>query len=68
MQSNITITIIDFIIDFNEASKEWNKNKKKTPEGYKYICKATIGKTKRKCKTVCFKTSEYCYVHRNKII
>ena len=51
-------------IDFDEASKEWNKNKKKTPEGYKYICKATIGKTKRKCKTVCFKASECCYVHR----
>lgn len=51
-------------IDFDEASKEWNKNKKKTPEGYKYICTSTIGKTKRKCKTVCFKASEYCYVHR----
>jgi hypothetical protein len=58
MQSN------PIIIDFNEASREWNKNKKKTPEGYKYICKATIGKTKRHCKTVCFKTSEYCYIHR----
>ena len=51
-------------IDFDEASKEWNKNKKKTPEGYKYICNATIGKTKRKCKTVCFKSSDHCYVHR----
>ena len=52
-------------IDFDEASREWNKNKKKTPEGYKYICRSTIGKTKRQCKTVCFKTSECCYVHRN---
>ena len=51
-------------IDFDEASREWNKNKKKTPDGYKYICKSTIGKTKRHCKTVCFKTSEYCYIHR----
>ena len=61
MQSNLILTLTDF----NEASKEWNKNKKKTPEGYKYICQSTIGKTKRKCKTVCFKTSECCYVHRN---
>ena len=54
-------------INFDEASKEWNKNKKKTPEGYKYICQSTIGKTKRKCKTVCFKTSECCYIHRNAV-
>jgi hypothetical protein len=54
------------IIDFDEASKEWHANKKKVDQCYKYICRANIGNTKRKCNKVCYKTSEYCYVHRNK--
>ena len=52
-------------IDFNDASKEWNANKKKTPTGYKYICSSNIGRTKKRCRTVCFKQTEFCYIHRN---
>ena len=56
------------IIDFDEASREWNKNKKKTSTGYKYICLSTIGKTNKKCTKVCFEQLEYCYIHRKKEI
>lgn len=55
------------IIDFDEASKEWNANKKKTLTGYKYICLSTIGKTNKRCKTVCFTQLDYCYIHRKNI-
>ena len=55
------------LIDFDEASKEWNANKKKTLTGYKYICLSTIGKTNNRCKTVCFSQLDYCYIHRKKI-
>lgn len=52
------------IIDFDEASKEWHANKKKTDQGYKYICNSYVGKTKRRCTTACYKMTEFCYVHR----
>ena len=52
-------------IDFDDASKEWHKNKKSTGNSqYKYIC--TVLKNKNQiCNKVCYKNSETCWIHRN---
>ena len=57
---------LQITINFEEASKEWNANKKKTITGYKYVCSSTIGKTKKRCTTVCSKQTEFCYIHRKR--
>jgi hypothetical protein len=50
-------------IDFDEASKEWKKNKIKLDNGcYKYICGKTT-KTGKKCKNKRKNDSEYCFLH-----
>lgn len=49
-------------IDFDDASKEWHKNKKSIGNSqYKYIC--TISKNQI-CNKVCYKNSETCWIHR----
>ena len=50
-------------IDFDDASKEWHKNKKSIGNGhYKYIC--SIEKNGIKCGKVYYKHLSYCWVHR----
>ena len=53
-------------IDFDEASNSWKQNKKSIGNGqYKYICsKDKINGTK--CGRVCYKNTEFCWLHRNK--
>ena len=52
--------------DFDEASKEWRKNKKSTGNGcYKYIC-CQKTKTGKKCNRVCMPTVDCCKMHTNK--
>lgn len=52
-------------IDFDESSRLWNENKKKTSSGlYKYICDG-FTKTSKKCERVCQNNTNYCYQHRN---
>jgi alkyl hydroperoxide reductase subunit AhpC len=51
-------------IDFDEASREWHKNKKSTGNGsYKYICVADKNNTI--CGAKCYKDLSYCWQHRN---
>ena len=51
-------------IDFDEASRAWNANKKSIGNGhYKYIC--TIGKNGLQCGKSCYKDLSYCWIHRN---
>ena len=52
-------------IDFDDASKEWHKNKKSIGNSqYKYIC--TVLRNKNQiCNKVCYKNSETCWIHRN---
>ena len=53
-------------IDFDDASKEWHKNKKSIGNSqYKYICTITKG---QKCNRICYKNSETCWIHRNQQI
>lgn len=53
-------------IDFDDASKEWHKNKKSIGNGhYKYICQIQTNK-KGKCNNVCYQGSDKCWIHRNK--
>jgi hypothetical protein len=50
-------------IDFDEASKEWNANKKKLDNGcYQYSCKS-LTKSGDKCKNAPLSGSEYCSIH-----
>lgn len=51
-------------IDFDEASRAWNKNKKKVGLQYVYVCGATTKKGDN-CLNKRFKDLEYCYRHRN---
>ena len=52
-------------IDFDDASKEWHKNKKSIGNSqYKYICSIITNKGK-KCNKACYKNSETCWIHRN---
>jgi hypothetical protein len=53
-------------IDFDDASKEWNKNKKKTTNGmYKYICTAET-KSGNPCNNSPILDSNFCYIHSKK--
>ena len=57
--------LYDSTIDFDESSKLWNENKKKTAGGlYKYVCDKITKKTD-KCNRVCYKDTDSCYLHRN---
>jgi hypothetical protein len=51
-------------IDFDEASKEWRKNKVKQPGGaFRYRC-AHFSKTKQQfCKNKLKKRSDFCKYH-----
>lgn len=50
-------------IDFDNASKLWQENKKSIGNGtYKYIC-TCITKNGKKCGNVTWKTEEYCRMH-----
>ena len=63
-----TITELEVNIDFDDASKEWHKNKKSTGKSqYKYICTIIMNGTTNKgqiCNKVCYKNSETCWSHR----
>lgn len=51
------------IIDFDEASKAWKKNKKYIGNGmYKYICEA-ITKTGNNCNRQSLPLCKYCKMH-----
>jgi len=54
-------------IDFDEASRYWNSNKKKIANGcYKYVC----GFEKRNgnfCKKFCLKNKNRCHVHLSSV-
>jgi hypothetical protein len=53
-------------IDFDDASKEWHKNKKSIGNSqYKYICQIQTNK-KGQCNKVCHQGSDKCWIHRNK--
>jgi hypothetical protein len=58
---------LDVNIDFDEASKLWNANKKKLTNGcYEYVCCKDLGNglfCKRK-----INKSQYCWLHKPKNI
>lgn len=55
------------IIDFDEASKAWNSNKKKLDNGcYQYFCKS-LTKSGDKCNNTSITGSEYCFIHSKKL-
>ena len=61
-----TITEFEVNIDFDDASKEWHKNKKSIGNSqYKYVCQIQTNK-KKICNNVCHQGSDKCWIHRNK--
>jgi hypothetical protein len=53
-------------IDFDDASKEWHKNKKSIGNSqYKYICTIVRNNKDEICNKVCYKNNETCWIHRN---
>ena len=51
-------------IDFDEASIAWKMNKKYVGNGtYKYVC-PVIKTDSIQCGNKCYKSSEYCWIHR----
>jgi hypothetical protein len=66
-QFNNSVTYYgDFVFDFDDASNEWNANKKKIENAcYVYVCGYVNSKTGKKCmkKTNC---GECCHLHKNK--
>ena len=58
--------IYEVNIDFDEASRAWQSNKKSIGNGqYKYVCPCNKADGTI-CKKVCYKSSEFCWAHRNK--
>jgi hypothetical protein len=54
---------LNFVIDFDAASKAWRENKKSLGNGhYKYICCQTT-KTGKKCNRVSMATLDCCKMH-----
>jgi hypothetical protein len=59
------------VIDFDDASKEWHKNKKAIGNSqYKYICQIETNKGSKSstnfCNKVCYQALDKCWIHRNK--
>lgn len=67
MDSNVNYELVEVNIDFEDASTEWKKNKKYIGNGsYKYICThKTQHQNKNVCGRICYKKTEYCWIHRN---
>jgi hypothetical protein len=60
------IVLYMFEIDFDEASRMWNANKKSIGNGsYKYICSQTT-KSGNECKRESLPGSHYCKQHFKK--
>ena len=57
--------MLEVNIDFDEAIKEWRSNKRSIGNGqYKYICPISINDNV--CGRSCYKSSDCCWIHRNK--
>jgi hypothetical protein len=60
-----TELIVD--IDFDDASKEWNANKKKMKNCmYRYICMYCIATSDRKCGRIPLMGTDFCKTHSKK--
>ena len=57
--------IYEVNIDFDEASKEWNKNKKRKGHSYVYVCGVTT-KNGSCCQNKRLKDKDFCYIHNKK--
>ena len=55
--------IYEVNIDFDDASYEWNRNKKRVDQSYVYICGVTTKKGAC-CQNKRHKDSDFCYIHR----
>jgi len=66
-QQQNNIALFEVNIDFDDASDCWRQNKKCLSNGmYKYVCPLQkIDGTK--CGKVCYKTIEFCWIHRNSL-
>ena len=72
--TKLTKSILEVNIDFDDASSEWNKNKRSIGNGhYKYICPIITNKSSdtkiqcnKVCNKVCYKDNDKCWIHRNK--
>jgi hypothetical protein len=52
-------------IDFDDASREWRKNKIKGPNcTFKYRCDHIVKKTQKPCQKVAVPYSDYCKRHQ----
>lgn len=52
-------------IDFDEASREWRKNKIRGPNGtFEYRCEHLVGKTQQYCRKAAIPCSDYCRRHQ----
>lgn len=49
-------------IDFDDASREWNANKKRIGQMYAYICNVTLSNGKR-CRRRVYRDRETCFCH-----
>jgi hypothetical protein len=68
IQSQLTnqINQLEVNIDFDDASKEWHKNKKSIGNSqYKYICTIVTTNKGQICNKVCYKNTDKCWIHRN---
>ena len=59
MESDNSVFTREF---FDDASKEWLKNKRKKRSVYKYTCELTFQSGKR-CGRDCFKDNPFCQQH-----
>jgi len=65
-QTKKEMVLYEVIIDFDETSREWNKNKKLIGNGhYKYICLYNPTNDTN-CGKRCYKESDYCWIHRKR--
>jgi len=58
---NITLNVE---IDFDDASREWNRNKRRIGQMYEYICGKTC-KTGKPCKRAPVNGDLHCSAHNN---
>jgi hypothetical protein len=54
---------VEVDIDFDEASREWQSNKKSIGNSsYKYVCQK-VGNTGKMCRSKCLAGEHYCSKH-----
>ena len=65
-EKSIHVPVYSVDLNFDEASFEWHRNKKRIGHNYIYICLETNSDKNNICGKKCYQYNTTCYIHRNR--